>query len=179
MFLLYLDHRQHIDSCKVTRVFWTQTLALDHITIPIFSTVHWPPDRFASCPSVQSSEVLPLTLTQHGKLTKRETAALHSRDGAVSPGILLGSLNYPEYSWFNLIKSAVFKVVQRSHYYPWMEQSVLAPNIAPIKQGWENVNTLMKSTSPSITRILVRYRILLLLLCTMWGSKIFCPHHHF
>ena len=52
-------------------------------------------------PALASSRLKfsPLTLTQHGKLTKRETAACCTHE---------------------------------------MEPSVLTPNIAPIKQGWEN-----------------------------------------
>ena len=35
-------------------------------------------------------------------------------------GIVMGSLNYPKYSWFHLIKSAVLELVWRSRHYPWM-----------------------------------------------------------
>ena len=41
------------------------------------------------------------------------------------PGIVRGSLNYPEFSQFYLIKSAVIKVVQRSPYYPWPTEHMM------------------------------------------------------
>ena len=37
------------------------------------------------------------------------------------PGIVRGYLNYPWYSSFYLIKSAVIELVQRSPYYPWSQ----------------------------------------------------------
>ena len=58
----------------------------------------------------------------------------------IEPGIVRGSLNYPKYSWFYLIKSAMIEVVQRSHYYPIPGHLLIALNLeARHLIGWQSL----------------------------------------